>query len=186
MYVQQKRCFYQLLQRLPAASGKEPIVVADPLMVLTLRHYAPPAIASRIFFPVDFPAIRSVRGEDSPEQNLWAGRNLVYHFPIVTLADFQRNADNYLIVASNGNWLVRDLSAHSYPVDRLPIHFPSGAIGGFTPLDHGDPVLFRAVGDRSPRAAPDLCPAPRPFYAAANIPGPLHIRPNGKFNQQHF
>jgi hypothetical protein len=67
-------------------------------------------------------------------------------------------------------------------VDRLPIHFAAGAIGGFTPLDHGDPVLFRAVGDRSPRAAPDLCPSPRPFYAAANIPGPFTGKSAGRMN----
>src|SRR5260370_38619078 len=73
IYGQQKQCFYQVLHRLPAASGNKPIVVADPLMVLTLQHSAPPSIPSRIAFPADFPAIRLLRGEDSPEENLWAG-----------------------------------------------------------------------------------------------------------------
>src|SRR5258708_35157970 len=37
IYRQQTQCFYQVLHRLPAASGNKPIVVADPLMVLTLH-----------------------------------------------------------------------------------------------------------------------------------------------------
>ncbi|MCU1320293.1 MAG: family glycosyltransferase, 4-amino-4-deoxy-L-arabinose transferase [Edaphobacter sp.] len=177
-YRQQKNCFHQILQRIPEASGNKPIVVADALLVLTLQHYAPPSIASRIVFPVDFPAIRLHRGDDSPEENLWAGRNLVYHVPILTLADFQHNASDYLILASDGNWLVRDLWAHSYPVDRLPIRFPAGTIEGFTPLDHGDPVFFLAAGDRSHRTAPHLCPAPMPFKAAANLPSAPSLKPD--------
>lgn len=166
-YSQQKRCFYQVLNCLPAVSGDRPIVVADPLMVLTLQHYAPPSIASRIVFPIDFPAIRSLRGEDSPEENLWAGRNL-YHLPILTLADFQHNAGEYLILGSDGNWLVRDLWSHSYPVNRLPISFPPKAIKGFTPLNHDDPVFFLSAGDRSYLA--HQCPTPTPFRVVANLP----------------
>lgn len=167
-YSQQRATFYQVLNNIPSAASNKPIVVADPLMVLTLQHYAPPAVASRIVFPVDFPAIRKVRGEDSPEENLWAGRNSIYHLPIVTLADFQRNAGDYLILASDGNWLVRDLWTHSYPVSRLNISFPAGTIKGFTPLNHADPVFFVAAGDRTYRT--DLCPSPMPFLAAANLP----------------
>lgn len=174
-YHEQKQCFYQVLHSLPAASENKPIAVADPLMVLSLAHYAPPAIASRIVFPVDFPAIRLFRGEDSPEENLWAGRNL-YHLSIVPLADFQRNVADYLILASDGNWLVRDLWNHSYPVRRLPIAFPAKAIGGFTPLDHGDPALFVAAGDRSSQMR--LRPDPIPFRAPSNLPGASALSPD--------
>lgn len=166
-YNSQKRCFYQVLQHLSASSGNEPIAVPDPLMVLTLAHYAPPSVASRIVFPVDFPAIRAFRGEDSPEENLWAGRSL-YHLDIVPLADFQRTASNYLILASEGNWLVRDLWNHSYPVNRLPAVFPRGAIKGFTPLDHGDPAFFTGSGDRSQHTQGR--PAPVPFRTKLNLP----------------
>lgn len=166
-YSQQKQCFYQVLQSLPKASNNKPIVVPDPLMVLTLAHYAPAPIASRIVFPVDFPAIRLFRGEDSPEENLWAGRDL-YHLTILPLADFQRNAADYLILASEGNWLVRDLGNHSYPVHRLPILFPTGVIKGFTPLDHGDPVLFLGSGDRSDHT--HHRPNPVPFRSNDNLP----------------
>jgi hypothetical protein len=175
-YHEQKQCFYQVLRSLPAASANKPIAVADPLMALPLAHYAPPSIASRIVFPVDFPAIRFFRGEDSPEENLWAGRPL-YPLSIVPLADFQRNVGDYLILASDGNWLVRDLWNHSYPVRRLPIAFPARAIGGFTPLDHGDPALFLATGDRSPQA--HLSPEPIPFHRAANLPNASALKPGG-------
>lgn len=174
-YKEQKQCFYEVLHRLPAA-GNQPIVVADPLMVLTLAHYAPPSIASRIVFPVDFPAIRLFRGEDSPEENLWAGRSL-YRLPIVPLADFQHNAADYLILASDNNWLVRDLWSHSYPVQRLSIPFASGAIKGFTPLDHGDPVFFLAAGDRS--SITRLRKPPVPFHTSANLPGAGVLKPKG-------
>ena len=168
IYSQQKQCFYQVLHRLSAVSGNKPIAVADPLMVLTLEHYAPPSIASRIVFPVDFPALRQLRGDDSPEENLWAGRSLIYHLPIVPLADFQHSAADYLILASDGNWLVRDLWRHSYPAVRLPINFPAGTIKGFTPLSHADPVFYLGAGDRSYQA--HLCPVATPFHASENLP----------------
>lgn len=174
-YNQQKQCFYQVLHHLAEVSGDRPIAVADPLMVLTLQHYAPPSIASRIVFPVDFPAIRLLRGDDSPDENLWAGREF-YHLPILTLADFQHSTADYLILASDGNWMVRDLWSHSYPVNRLSITFPAGTIKGFTPLSHGDPVFFNAAGDQSHRA--HLCPMPTPFHASANLPTAPALLPN--------
>jgi hypothetical protein len=176
-YSEQKQCFYQVLHSLPKASGNKPIVVPDPLMALTLAHYAPAPIASRIVFPVDFPAIRLFRGEDSPEENLWAGRNL-YHLNILPLADFQRSAADYLIVASEGNWLVRDLGNHSYPVHRLPILYPTGVIKGFTPLDHGDPVLFLGSGDRSEHT--HNRPTPVPFRSNDNLPNSSPLADNNK------
>jgi hypothetical protein len=176
-YSSQKQCFYQVLRQLSTASGNQPIAVPDPLMALTLAHYAPHSIASRIVFPIDFPAIRLFRGEDSPEENLWAGRNL-YHMAIVPLAEFQRSAGDYLILASDGNWLVRDLWNHSYPVNRLPATFPKGAIKGFTPLDHGDPAFFIGSGDRSQRTRNR--PAPVPFHTQSNLPDSPSLNPNGQ------
>ena len=139
-------------------------------MVLTFRHYAPPSLASRVVFPIDFPAIRLYRGEDSPEQNLWAGRNRIYHLPIVPLATFQHSADKYLIIASDGNWLVQDLMHHRYPVKRLPINTRAVAIGGFTPLNHGTPVFYSSVGDRFFQTTPGFVLAPIAFKEIANLP----------------
>jgi hypothetical protein len=171
-YLEQKECFYKVLDQLPQAEAglppNAPIVLADPLFALTFRHYAPPALAARAVFPVDFPAIRRFRGEDSPDENLWAGRHTLYSIPVVPLATFQRSAGQYLILASDGNWLIEDLLRHRYPVQRLPINTRAGAIGGFTPLFHGTPVFFTSAGDPFLRTHPPL--GPSPFQTAKNLP----------------
>jgi multidrug efflux pump subunit AcrA (membrane-fusion protein) len=125
-------------------------VISDPLMVLTFRHYAPALFASRVLFPVDFPAIRFFRHDDSPEENLWAGRNILYKVKIVPLADFQNTAGKYLILASDGNWLLDDLAAHHYGFNRLNIDTRAEAIGGFTPLAHGTPAFYLGFGGAAP------------------------------------
>lgn len=170
-YMQQKNSFYKVVDRLPAAEfPNEPIVIPDPLMALTFRHYAPRNLAARVVFPVDFPAVRLYRGEDSPEENLWAGRKLLYRMPIIPLAELQHSAGKYLILASDDNWLVEDLLHHRYPVQRLDINTGAAAIGGFTPLAHGTPVFFTSVGDRFLHTTPGFLLAPLPFQRVANLP----------------
>jgi hypothetical protein len=193
-YSEQKECFYKVIAHLPeaerssdpavqAAEQHEPIVIADPLMVLTFQHYAPASMASRIVFPVDFPAIRLYRGEDSPEENLWAGRNAIYHLPIVPLATLESNAGGYMIIAGDGNWLIEDLLHHRYPVKRLPINTRAGAIGGFTPLNHNTPVFYRSVGNRFFATTPGFRLEPIPFDAGDNLPtGKLTPEQGGPFN----
>jgi 4-amino-4-deoxy-L-arabinose transferase-like glycosyltransferase len=169
-YMEQKQAFYKVLAHMPGGDrSTEPIVIADPLMALTFQHYAPAAMAQRIVFPVDFPAIRLTRREDSPEENLWVGRNRWYNLPVVPLADFQRSAGRYLIVASDGNWLVQDLLRHRYPVQRLPISTRAAAVGGFTPLNHGTPVFYSSVGDKF-FAQTGYKILPIPFKTDGNLP----------------
>jgi hypothetical protein len=181
-YEEQKQCFYKVVDRLPqaeaAAPAGSPIVVSDPLMVLTFRHYAPREAASRVVLPLDFPAIRFFRHDDSPEENLWAGRDLLYTLPIVPLADFQNSAGKYLILASDGNWLLDDLGAHRYPVKPLDIDTRAEAIGGFTPLGHGTPAFYLGFGGGLPQALlthlnepPTHLNQPVPFRASDNLPG---------------
>ena len=175
-YEEQKQCFYKVLNRLPEAElavpAGAPIVVPDPLMALTLQHYAPSQVASRIIFPIDFPAIRRYRHDDSPEQNLWAGRSTLYSLPILPLASFQHSAGDYLILASDGNWLLDDLRRHRYAVERLDIDTRAGALGGFTPLSHGTTVFYVASGDKNfdGISSPDLVPIP--FRVSDNLPEP--------------
>jgi 4-amino-4-deoxy-L-arabinose transferase-like glycosyltransferase len=172
LYMEQRQSFFKVLRALPEAEHAvepgAPIVIADPLMALTFQHYATPELLSRIVFPVDFPAIRLYRRDDSAEENLWAGRNLLYTLPIVPLAVFQRHAGPYLILASDGNWLIEDLLHHRYPVQRLAINTRAGAIGGFTPLSHGTPVFFTSAGDEDLRAHAVV--APLPFQTGKNLP----------------
>jgi hypothetical protein len=180
MYAQQRQAFGKILDHLPEAQAAvpagAPIVIPDPLLALTFQHYAPPALAARVVFPVDFPAVRTFRHDDSPEENLWAGRNFLYTLPILPLASFQHSAGTYLVVANDGNWLIEDLRAHHYPVQRLPIDSRAEDIGGFTPLAHGTPSFFIAAGDAAP-AAGLLAPAPQPFRVSDNLPDSKAIIP---------
>jgi hypothetical protein len=173
-YAQQKQSFYKVLNRLPEALSKvpadAPIAISDPLFALTFRHYAPANLARRVVFPVDFPAVREFRHDDSPEENLWAGRNLIYSMPIETLADFQNSAHQYLIIAANGNWLLQDLASHHDLVQRLPIRTGATELGGFTPLFHGVPVFYTASWDHPIKDISSPLNLPIPFRAADNIP----------------
>jgi hypothetical protein len=171
-YVEQRQSFYKVLNTLPQAEATvpagSPIVIADPLLALTFMHYAPADVAKRVVFPVDFPAIRLYRRDDSPEENLWAGRGWLYQLPVMPLAELQHGAYEYVVISSNGNWMDEDLLRHRYPLWRLPINTRAGAIGGFTPLMHGTPVFYRAVGDEYFHAHP--APGLIPFELAKNLP----------------
>lgn len=181
MYVEQKQAFENMVNEMPQAEAAvpsgAPIVISDPLLALTFRHYAPAWLASRVVFPVDFPAIRTFRHDDSPEENLWAGRTMLYSIPILPLASFQHSAGKYLIIGKDGNWLVEDLRAHGYPVRRLPIDTHAKEIGGFTPLAKGKPAFFIAAGDA---AMSDTSPpnwSPEPFRMADNLPASRAVVP---------
>lgn len=172
-YEEQKQCFYKVVDHLPQALQALPadasIAIPDPLLALTFEHYAPPALRSRVVFPVDFPAIRFFRHDDSPEENLWAGRDFLYRLPIETVANFQHQAHSYLIIANSGNWMLNDLRAHHYMVEHLPIDTRAENIGGFTPLAHGTPQFYVASWDhpflnRSPLVKPV------PFRTAQELP----------------
>ena len=171
-YWEQKRSFYEIVDRLPRADtflpSGAPIVIPDPLLALTFRYYAPPVLASRAVFPVDFPAIRLYRHDDSPEQNLWAGRKFLYRLPIEPLATLENSAGKYLIIAGDGNWLLEDLRKHHYGSYRLPINTRAQAIGGFTPLAHGTPAFYISGGYAVQTNVGD--DESLPFYAADELP----------------
>jgi hypothetical protein len=174
-YLQQKQAFYRVLDGLQnaetAVPAGAPIAIPDPLLALTFQHYAPAPLAARAVFPVDFPAIRYYRHDDSPEENLWAGRNFLYTLPIGPLATFQHGAGEFLIIASPGNWLLHDLSDHRYPFRKLPIDARAEAIGGFTPLARGKPAFYVACGDSAANCSmPSQPTTPKPFRAADNLP----------------
>jgi len=173
-YKQQKDSFYKIIDKFEDAQARipagSPIVIPDPLLALTFQHYAPPELASRIVFPVDFPAIRYFRHDDSPEENLWAGRNVLYSMRIVPLAEFQHSSGPYMIVASKGNWLLEDLRKHRYTFVRLPVDTRATDLGGFTPLARGEPEFYEAQGDQAPARATRYSRPPAPFQVSQNLP----------------
>lgn len=179
-YEEQKQCFYKVVDRLPLADSfvppDAPIVIPDPLLALTFAHYAPAQYASRAVFPVDFPAIRFYRHDDSPEENLWAGRKILYRLPIEPLADFENSAGRYLLIASDGNWLIEDLRSHHYAAYRLTIDTRAQAIGGFTPLAHGTPAFYVSDG---PVTQPDDDENLQPFSADDELPSSKALVPGG-------
>ncbi|MBW8870426.1 MAG: hypothetical protein JF563_06580, partial [Acidobacteriales bacterium] len=172
-YKQQKDSFYKIVKKAQEAKAGvppgSPIVIADPLLALTFQHYAPPDLARRIVFPVDFHAIRYYRHDDSPEENLWAGRKVLYSMPVVPLADFHHAAGAYMIISSPGNWLLEDLRKHRYSFERLPADTRATDLGGFTPLARGEPEFYVAQGDRSPASMSKYDRPPAPFQASQNV-----------------
>ncbi len=140
--VNQRAAFYHVRDALPSARS---IVVSDSLLVLPLQYYSPRQIASQIAFPLDFNAVRRYKKEDSPEENLWAGR-AIFPVPILPLNEFESATPRYLIVASSNNWLLQKLAAEGRPAQKLPIQTNSKDITGFTPLCHGEAFLFDMPG----------------------------------------
>lgn len=173
-YKQQKDSFYKIIDKFEDAQtcvpAGSPIVIPDPLLALTFQHYALSELASRVVFPVDFPAIRYFRHDDSPEENLWAGRNVLYSMRIVPLAEFQHASGPYMIVASKRNWLLQDLRKHRYSVVRLPVDTRPTDLGGFTPLARGEPEFYVAQGDRAPAGTTMYGRPPAPFQVSQNLP----------------
>lgn len=180
-YEEQTQCFYKVLDDLPEAESAvpagAPIVLPDPLFALTFCHYAPKEVASRVVFPVDFPAVRKFRGDDSPEENLWAGRDLLYELKVEPLADFENSAHQYLMIAGDGNWMLQDLAHHHFKTTRLPINTRAAAIGGFTPLARGVPAFYTASWDEEPTRVRQVTPIP--FKATDNLPSAKPADDNG-------
>jgi hypothetical protein len=180
-YEEQRQSFLKIINHLPEAEqavrSDSPLVIPDPLLALTFQHYAPPDLAARVVFPVDFPAIRNFRHDDSPEENLWAGRDFLYSMPIMPLASFQHSARKYLVIAGDGNWLLQDLAFHRYPVRRLRIETRATAIGGFTPLARGTPEFYAASGDQDTDEFSLSKLMPHAFNTADNLPGSKFIIP---------
>jgi hypothetical protein len=170
-YKDQRDSFYRLLGHLPEAERSldpnSPIVIPDPLLALTLQHYTDKDVAQRLVFPVDFPAIRVYRGDDSPEENLWAGRDSLYTIRVQPVSQLEASAGRYLIIASDGNWFLEDLFHHSFAVDRLTVDAQAGGIGGFTPLARGFPRFYTAAGEAELAVHPA---GPIPFKPGTDLP----------------
>jgi hypothetical protein len=139
--VTQKYAFYRVRDALP--EGKT-LAVTDALLATPLYYYSSPDVRSRIVVPLDFSAIHQYQGADSPEQNLWAGRDMVWPMPVVSLADFQKQHSDYLIVTTDFNWLLQKLEAEGTPAEKLPINTHSKDITGAMPLCHAEPFVFEA------------------------------------------
>ncbi len=171
-YAQQKQSFYKVLNCLPkvldSLPHNAPIAVPDSLLAMTFIHYAPPGVAGRVVVPLDFPAIRYYRHDDSPEENLWAGRGVLYRAKIEPVAQFESTAHNYLVIAHKNSWYLQDLTDHHFDFQHLPINTRTTDLGGFTPLARGKPDFFLASWDEP--VAPRASATPLPFRAMDELP----------------
>ena len=96
--------------------------------------------------PLDFQAIRKYKLEDSPEQNLWNGRLLVWPMPVVSLSSLENSTRDYFIVTTRDNWLLQKLKADGSPAEQLDIDTHSKDIMGAMPLCHGEPFVYERDG----------------------------------------
>jgi 4-amino-4-deoxy-L-arabinose transferase-like glycosyltransferase len=138
-YSNQRQALDRIIFMLPKQGT---IVVPDSLLATTLNFYAPPALAERVIFAMDLPAVRKYKHEDSPEQNLAAAPQ-IYSVPIVPLEQFQQDHPVYYILGPEDNWMIQKLREDEVSVRRIPLDFRSHDLGGFTPLAHHDVSLFR-------------------------------------------
>ncbi|MGH9560712.1 MAG: hypothetical protein ACRD3S_04590, partial [Terracidiphilus sp.] len=87
----------------------------------------------------------------------------------------------YLVLASDGNWLLDDLRDHHFDFKRLDIDTRAEAIGGFTPLAHGTPAFYIASGGSVPaflrRQSSDT---PVLFERSRNLPAAAAYVPPGE------
>lgn len=145
-YFCQRTALFRVRDTIPPSNT---IVVADSLLVQPLYHYSPPDVAARMVFPLDFHWIRHYKGEDSLEQNYWAGRD-IFPVPMVSLVRLKETTPSYVIVAPGRNWLLQKLEEDGRPARLLPIWNDSKDIAGFTPLSHAETFFFE-VGRALPR-----------------------------------
>lgn len=139
--VTQKYALYRVRDSLPP---NKTLAVTDALLATPLYFYSSPDVRSRIVVPLDFSAIHKYQGADSPEQNLWAGRDMVWPMPVVSLAHFQNTHRDYLIVTTDTNWLLQKLDAEGTPAEKLPIDTRSKDITGAMPLCHAEAFIYEA------------------------------------------
>ena len=139
--LQQRQAFLRLRTEVVEA-GPGLIVVGDSSFVLPLYFYAAPQDRRRIFFPIDFDAIHKFEADDSGEQNLWAGRDVVFPFRISTLkSGVALQAGDVLVVRPDG-WLAHELYGDSNTLRMTGEQEVYGSadwyrVGGvFTPMAH--------------------------------------------------
>lgn len=120
--IEQRDAFLQLQASLPA-KGK--LVVPDSLLALPLYYYSPRSISSRLVFPFDQVSIRQFKGEDSAEQNLWAGRS-IWPLAVLPIDHIDCSSPDCHIIAPGGNWLIAKLAADATPAPPTAVWIHSG------------------------------------------------------------
>jgi len=120
--LEQREALFSLRESMPPR-GK--LLMPDSLLALPMYHYSQLSVASRIVFPFDLAAIRKFKGEDSAEQNLWAGKSIL-PMAVVPFDELNCSSPNCFIIAPGGNWLLRKLGDDRTPAPQLAAYAGSG------------------------------------------------------------
>lgn len=128
------------------ANGR--ILVADSAFALPLFHYSAKGVQQRIVFPIDFPAIHRYEADDSGEENLWAGGQEVFHFPVVSISALRTLQPSDLVIARPDGWLAHDLAVAGCKL--VPVHSSAESMwdelgGVFTPVGHAETRELRVL-----------------------------------------
>ena len=145
---QQRTAFFALRNAVAARPATQPILVADSLFVLPLAHYSSEPVRARIVFPIDFAAIHALEADDSGEQNLWAGRDGLFPFPIVPYDSTLLASPSFTVIARPNGWLAQSLTRNGFQLsgDAHDAHEqPWDQLGGiFTPMAHPETRILDA------------------------------------------
>lgn len=139
--LEQKQAFLRLAEATSHA-GNGVILAGDSLFVLPFYYYSDGETRRRILFPVDFDAIHQFEADDSGEQNLWAGREIVFPFQIAALRKGAALRQGDVLVARPDGWLARSLEYRGDGPYRTGEQVVYGSadwyrVGGvFTPMAH--------------------------------------------------
>ena len=150
LLLNQRRAFFSLRDDVQRHAGRR-IVLADSAFALPLFFYSNRKVQAQMVFPIDFAAIHRYAAEDSGEQNLWAGRNGVFPFPVVPFSTLLPLQAEDLLLARPDGGLAHDIQAAGGRVAVLPSRAEPmwNHLGGvFTPMGHAETRELRIVSPR--------------------------------------
>ncbi len=151
--LEQRRAFLRLRDRTAEMPGQ--ILVGDSSFALPLYFYSAPSIRDRMVFPIDFAAIHRFEKDDSGEQNLWAGRNGVFPFPIVPFEAVDLRSSSSVIARPDG-WLADAVTRRRLRLrldGQQAVYWSADwyRVGGvFTPMAHAETRILRATPADAP------------------------------------
>ncbi len=151
LLLDQRRAFLALRDEVQRdAHGR--ILAADSAFTLPLYFYSRKEIQARMVFPVDFTAIHRYEADDSGEENLWAGRNGVFPFPVLPVRSLYPLQAGDLSLARPNGWLAHEVERAGWKV--VPVSSPAEGMwdhlgGVFTPMGHAETRELRLVDSRT-------------------------------------
>ncbi len=153
----EQRSSFLALRNEVVEDGSGPILVADSSFALPLYFYSSADVRRRISFPIDFAAIHYWETDDSGEQNLWAGRNGVFPFPIGPPDPTAWHQPGLIVIARRDGWLAKaaadagiilaqDEQEEASDNADLGVQSEWERVGGvFTPMAHPETRILQAT-----------------------------------------